>query len=67
MISVCPHCQSNRIVTKDTAKKTCGLLGVVGGATGAVAGAQLGEVIDDTILDNYQCLDCDYTFSQKVS
>jgi len=109
MMTKCPNCQSERIVTKDVAKKTCGLLGMVGGAasgtTGAlsgaeiggaigmiggppgatlgalaaailgaivagttcgVAGAKLGEVIDDRILDNYQCLSCHYAFSQKL-
>ena len=98
MIIKCPNCQSNRIVTKDVAKKTCGFLGIVGGAasgttrtlsavelggtigviasallnalvdgaTGCVAGAKLGEVIDDRILDNYQCLACNYEFSQKT-
>ncbi len=98
MIIKCPNCQSNRIVTKDVAKKTCGLLGLVGGAasgttrtlsgvalggiigmiarallnalidgaTAGIAGAKLGEVIDDKILDNYQCLACDFEFSQKT-
>ena len=109
MMKKCPNCQSERIVTKDVAKKTCGFLGMVGGAasvttgtlsgaefggtagmiggppgatlgtlagailgtligvaTGAVAGAKLGEVIDEKILDNYQCLACNYVFSQKT-
>jgi DNA-directed RNA polymerase subunit RPC12/RpoP len=87
MIIKCPNCQSNRIVTKDVAKKTCGttrtlsgaelggtiaviasalLNALVDGATGCVAGAKLGEVIDDRILDNYQCLACNYEFSQKT-
>jgi len=109
MMKKCPNCQSGRIVTKDVAKKTCGFLGMVGGAasvttgtlTGAefggtvgmiggppgatlgtlagailgallagttvgVAGAKLGEVIDDRILDNYQCLACNYVFGQKT-
>ena len=41
------------------------LMGVlVGGATGCTVGSKLGTVIDDRILDNFQCLDCKYTFSQ---
>jgi len=98
MITKCPNCQSERIGTKDIAKKACGFLGMIGGAangttrtlsgtelggtidviasillntlvdgaTGGIAGAKLGEVIDDRILDNYQCLACDYEFSQKT-
>jgi len=49
MIIKCPNCQSNRIVTKDVAKKTCGLLGMVGGAasvtTGTLSGAELGGTL----------------------
>ena len=109
MITKCPNCQSERIVTKDFAKKTCGFLGIVGGAasvttgtlsgaelggiigllagppgatlgalatailgallagtTAGVVGAKLGEVIDEKILDNYQCLSCHCAFSQKM-
>ena len=67
MMINCPNCQSERIVTKDLSKKTCGAIGVVGGAaTGGMAGAKLGEVIDDRILDNYQCLACDYAFSRNT-
>ena len=109
MINNCPNCKSDRVDTKDVAKKTCGFLGVVGGvasgttgtfggaevggtigmiagpagvalgsfsgafmgallagAAGGVAGAKPGEVIDDRILDNYQCLDCHYVFSEKT-
>lgn len=41
------------------------LLGaLVGGATGCSVGSKLGAVVDDRILDNFQCLDCDYSFSQ---
>ena len=108
MITKCPNCQSNRVVTKDFAKKACGIMGMIGGAasgttgtlagaeiggtvgmiggpagitfgsiagailgalvgaaTGGVAGARLGEVIDEKIMDNYQCLACEYMFSQK--
>jgi rubredoxin len=39
--------------------------GLVGGAVGGAAGAMLGEVVDDNILNNYQCLACGYTFSKK--
>ena len=49
MIIKCPNCQSNRIVTKDVAKKTCGFLGMVGGAasvtTGTLSGAELGGTL----------------------
>jgi hypothetical protein len=36
---------------------------VVGGIAGGAAGAALGEVVDHTILDNEECLECGYTFS----
>ena len=36
--------------------------GFIGGSTGCVAGAKLGVVFDDTILKNYQCVACGYTF-----
>ena len=49
MIKNCPNCQSERIVTKDVAKKTCGFLGMVGGAasvtTGTLGGAELGGTV----------------------
>ena len=42
------------------------LLGaVVGGSAGCVAGAKLGAVVDNTIMHNYHCLDCDYTFGKS--
>jgi hypothetical protein len=42
------------------------LLGaIVGGVAGATAGVSLGEVIDDHILINHECLDCGYTFSDR--
>jgi hypothetical protein len=106
MTMTCPHCQSQRVATKDIAKKTGGVLGMVGGAAsgtvgtlggaelgatvgmiagpagvligglagaffgalvggaaGCVAGSKLGEVVDDNILDNYECLDCGHVFS----
>ncbi len=49
MIICCPNCQSTRIDTIDVAKKTCGYLGMAGGAitttTGAIGGAELGASI----------------------
>ena len=45
----CPNCQSERIVTKDVAKKTCGLLGMVGGAASGTAGALSGAEIGGAI------------------
>lgn len=50
------------------------LIGTVGGAIlgglfGAAAvctvGARLGEVVDDNVLDNCECLSCGYTFSRS--
>ena len=38
--------------------------GLFGGAAGCAVGVKLGEVVDNNILDNYLCLDCDYTFSK---
>ena len=37
--------------------------GLIGGAAGGITGAKIGEVVDERILDNYQCLDCDHRFS----
>ena len=34
----------------------------MGGTTGASAGVALGSVLDEQVLDNYRCLDCDYCF-----
>jgi hypothetical protein len=40
------------------------LLGAfVTGTTGCIAGARLGELIDENILNNYQCQECGYQFS----
>lgn len=36
---------------------------LLGGATGASAGVLLGDVLDERVLDNYQCLECGYSFS----
>jgi hypothetical protein len=30
---------------------------------GGLAGAAVGEVVDETVLDNHHCLRCDHTFS----
>lgn len=35
---------------------------LVGGAIGCATGAAFGQVIDDTILNNYQCLRCHHSF-----
>jgi hypothetical protein len=37
--------------------------GFVGALAGGSAGIALGEVVDNKILDNYQCLCCQFTFS----
>lgn len=40
------------------------LLGAVsGGVAGAAAGTKLGEVVDNDILDNFECTSCDFAFS----
>lgn len=36
---------------------------LVAGTAGGLSGAQLGELIDRRILDNYRCLACGHTFS----
>ncbi|MBP5997668.1 MAG: hypothetical protein KA535_06945 [Azonexus sp.] len=41
----CPICRSQRIVTKDLAKKTCTFVGTVGGAASGAAGAVTGAEI----------------------
>lgn len=38
---------------------------LLGGATGCAVGSKLGEVVDKNVLDNFQCLDCGYSFSQE--
>ncbi len=35
---------------------------MLGGTTGGIAGVKLGEIVDERILDNYRCLNCDYVF-----
>lgn len=86
----CPHCHSLRIVTRDYAQKTCGVLGALVGAaaatdgsrstsrtgdalgalmgagSGVVAGLNLGQMIDERILNNYVCRDCRAVFRQPL-
>ncbi|MBP7780177.1 MAG: hypothetical protein KA045_01410 [Burkholderiaceae bacterium] len=49
----CPLCQSERIETKDYAKKAGGFLGLIGGAASGIAsarnGAQIGTVVGATV------------------
>lgn len=41
----------------------CAVMGAfVHGAAGGVAGATVGQVIDDNILKNFRCLDCQLNF-----
>ncbi|MDH0650170.1 hypothetical protein N5D48_21595 [Pseudomonas sp. GD03858] len=41
-----------------------GVIGFLGGLTaGAAVGAAAGKVVDETILDNHLCNNCDHTFS----
>ena len=40
------------------------LSGLMGGSTGGAVGAKLGEVVDNNVLDNYQCLSCGQCYSQ---
>ncbi len=35
----------------------------LGGVAGGIAGATLGEQMDDKVLNNFQCLECGYSFS----
>ncbi|HRH76714.1 MAG TPA: hypothetical protein PK129_05130 [Cellvibrionaceae bacterium] len=35
---------------------------VSGGIAGAAAGTKLGEVVDNDILDNFECTSCDFAF-----
>ncbi|MDP2678991.1 MAG: hypothetical protein Q8O85_09745 [Rhodoferax sp.] len=43
------------------------LSGLMGGSTGAVVGAKLGEIVDNNVLNNYQCLSCGLRYSQPSS
>ncbi|WP_272974532.1 hypothetical protein [Alcanivorax jadensis] len=36
--------------------------GLIGGVAGGEAGAALGDKLDQTFLDNLQCLDCGHDF-----
>ena len=36
--------------------------GLIGGVAGCTAGAAFGDAIDDTVLDNFECLDCQHSF-----
>tara|TARA_R110000851_G_scaffold111378_1_gene234676 strand:- start:28189 stop:28554 length:366 start_codon:yes stop_codon:yes gene_type:complete len=39
------------------------ILGALAGViAGCAAGAALGQTVDETLLDNYRCLRCDYSF-----
>jgi uncharacterized membrane protein len=37
--------------------------GFIGALAGGSAGIALGEAIDNNVLDNYQCLSCQFVFS----
>jgi hypothetical protein len=105
---MCPNCQSQRVTSRDLARKYFGLAGVLTGMIGftsqaelgqtvgttlvpltqppeirsdtlntclgilfasacvGLAGAKLGALIDDKVLDNYQCLDCHLIFGQSA-
>jgi hypothetical protein len=39
---------------------------LLGGAAGGSAGAALGEVVDENVLDNFICLDCNFTFGKNL-
>tara|TARA_R110001583_G_scaffold87190_2_gene227837 strand:- start:363 stop:710 length:348 start_codon:yes stop_codon:yes gene_type:complete len=41
--------------------------GIAGGAAGCTAGSALGEMIDETLLDNYKCMACGHSFSLEAS
>lgn len=38
---------------------------LVGAATGCAAGKAIGGMVDDTLLDNYTCRECGYTFNKQ--
>lgn len=40
---------------------------LVGGALGCEVGVTLGKAVDNTILDNHECLDCHHRFSPQPS
>lgn len=37
--------------------------GLVGGFAGGSAGAAVGEMLDETVFDNFECLECGFRFS----
>jgi len=110
MVNRCPSCRSERVETRNLARKAGGLIGTVGGTVGGaisslsgaefgmtvgvvagppgmvmggllgalvgslvggtacgLAGAQLGEMVDQRVLDNFHCLACGYTFGNSTS
>lgn len=38
--------------------------GLLGAVAGGFAGQKAGEMVDEHILDNYECLDCGHSFSK---
>lgn len=38
--------------------------GLIGAVTGGAVGAQCGAIIDENALENYHCIECDYTFGK---
>lgn len=40
--------------------------GLIGGTTGCIAGSKLGEVVDQKVLDNFQCQSCGHSFSKHL-
>jgi len=41
--------------------------GLMGGTAGSLAGSKIGQVIDERVLDNYHCLNCDQVFSAEAA
>lgn len=39
--------------------------GAVGAISGGAAGAAVGEMVDEEILDNFECLKCGHNFSES--
>lgn len=69
----CPRCFSKRVLTKHTGRKdktpspqtilNAIVGGLVGGVAGCAAGSAFGDALDQAVFDNYECLDCGYSFS----
>ncbi|GAB6070857.1 hypothetical protein JCM30760_19540 [Thiomicrorhabdus hydrogeniphila] len=38
--------------------------GLIGASSGGVTGAKLGEKLDQSVLDNYRCTNCNHSFSK---